>query len=146
MLANRTDIFGSHPNAIISVGKHDDKMIDLTSARRIASIEGWDTPEEFALPPSLKIQHEEFSGIPINTKQSIAPKEPAMRAQERLILLWLEKNGHDAKNLPKRKNGQPTVKALVHSALTEEPVFQNKTAFKKAWERLRADGEIKEIA
>ena len=51
MLAKRADIFGNHPDAIVTVGEGSQKMIDLSSARRIACAEGWDMPDEFELPP-----------------------------------------------------------------------------------------------
>lgn len=72
-------------------------------------------------------------------------KEPVFRAQERLILEWMAENKHDAQNLPKRKTGKSTVKAFARDALDSKGVFQNKTSFNKAWERLRAGDEIREV-
>lgn len=53
MLAKRTDIFGNHSDAIVAIGECDKKMIDLTSARKIACAEGWDVPVEFELHPTF---------------------------------------------------------------------------------------------
>lgn len=56
MLGNRADIFGNHSDAIVTIGECDRKMIDLTSARKIASAEGWDVPAEFELLPTFALE------------------------------------------------------------------------------------------
>jgi hypothetical protein len=69
---------------------------------------------------------------------------PRLREQEKQILAWLKENGHDAQNLPRVRNGCPTVKANARAALHGKGVFTAKTAFGKAWGRLRDGKEIKE--
>jgi len=50
MLTQRSDIFGNHRDADITVGLSDEKMIGLSAARHIASVENWDVANEFKQP------------------------------------------------------------------------------------------------
>ena len=67
---------------------------------------------------------------------------PRMRAQETAILTELEKLGYSPKSLPRNDDGKSGAKAKAKTALAQDPLFAAKTAFKRAWDQLRADGLI----
>ena len=65
---------------------------------------------------------------------------PQQRFQEQEILRVIRELGHDPCSLPKDKPGKPGVKAVVREKLNFTV-----TVFDKAWGRLRAAGEIKNV-
>lgn len=72
-------------------------------------------------------------------------KKPILKfpAQEEAILRAIQDRGHDPKALPARRNSQKWVKSEVWDVLkSEKSIFQSKSTFDKAWERLRADKRI----
>jgi hypothetical protein len=69
---------------------------------------------------------------------------PRLRQQEEAIMAWLKNNKYDPQNLPARESGHGTPKALARAALDGTGVFEGRTTFDKAWDRLRANKEVKE--
>jgi hypothetical protein len=65
-----------------------------------------------------------------------------MVAQESAILQKLEELKYQPLALPKNKPGKSGVKAEVKQALGNTGIWQGKTIFKKAWDRLREDQRI----
>jgi hypothetical protein len=65
-------------------------------------------------------------------------------AQEAAILRHLQGMGHKATALPRNPPGKPGVKAEAKSALVSSQLFVGEKVFDKAWERLRATGEIRD--
>lgn len=65
-------------------------------------------------------------------------------AQEAAILAEIKRLGHDPFDLPRNPPGKRGIKAEVKDALGGSGVWSYKTAFKKAWDRLRADKRIAE--
>ena len=72
-------------------------------------------------------------------------KVPVLRQQEAKIMTWLMEAGYDPANLPLRINGHGTLKADARAALDRQHPFEGTTTFDGAWERLRANKEIKEV-
>lgn len=70
---------------------------------------------------------------------------PKQRLQEVKILEILRQKYGDPKRLPVTPRGKPGPKNAAWSALgADKGVFPSQGVFNKAWERLRADGEIGE--
>jgi hypothetical protein len=65
-----------------------------------------------------------------------------MKAQAAAILAEIARLGHDPKALPARSPGKSGVRAQVSKAMSERPDLFSPNSFKKAWEGLRASGEI----
>lgn len=63
----------------------------------------------------------------------------------KLILDSIKEHGYDPKALPDSSDGLSGVKALVRAKLNGKPPFKRKTAFKGQWQRLRDEGQIKEV-
>ena len=68
---------------------------------------------------------------------AIARSKPDQQYQEEEIIRVIRNIGHDPRQLPKNSPGKPGVKAEVREKLS----FSTKV-FDKAWERLRAAGDI----
>ena len=68
------------------------------------------------------------------------PSTPAQR--ESLILKKIVQLGHDPQDLPKAEPGKAGVKNKVKKSLGKKGIWAGSTVFDKAWERLRANGEI----
>ncbi len=77
--------------------------------------------------------------------QAAAPR-PMQRAaaQEAAILATIRQHGYDPTSLPKNEAGKPGVKAIIRAELEGESALfpRGSTVFDKAWERLRANGDI----
>jgi hypothetical protein len=67
---------------------------------------------------------------------------PRFKAQEQAVLTQIAAMGLNALALPRKPAGEPGVKAEVRRALKAHPLFVGAKIFDKAWERLRASGEI----
>lgn len=65
-----------------------------------------------------------------------------LREQENAILAMIRELDYDPKALPKNEPGRPGVKNKVFEKLQKHPLFNAKTALKKAWDRLRSDNEL----
>lgn len=76
--------------------------------------------------------------------QKAASPRMKMREQEQAILDEIARQGHDPKALPLFDPGKGGVKATVRDTLRDNPLFENKTSFKRAWEQLRKDKSIAE--
>jgi hypothetical protein len=76
--------------------------------------------------------------------QTTAGPRMKMREQEQAILDEIARQGHDPKALPLSDPGKVGVKAAVRDALRDNPLFEKKTSFKRAWEQLREDKDIAE--
>ncbi len=70
---------------------------------------------------------------------------PTQRLQEQQILEWLVNNGYGPKSLPKPlgRKGGPKATAW-HAMKSNKQLFRTKVVFEKAWERLRANGDIQD--
>lgn len=64
------------------------------------------------------------------------------QAQDRAILSAIESLGLKAQALPRSPAGRPGVKMEIRRALKDNPLFVGDTVFDKAWERLRAAGDV----
>ena len=62
--------------------------------------------------------------------------------KEKLILDTLRSLGHNPCRLPTAETGVAGVKKKVKDSLSGEALFQGKTVFNKAWDRLRGNREI----
>jgi len=72
------------------------------------------------------------------------PAKPLQRgaAQEAAILAAIRAAGLNPLALPKNEPGKPGPKAAIRQATNGNPLFVGETVFDKAWERLRAQGDI----
>jgi hypothetical protein len=64
------------------------------------------------------------------------------KAQDYVILKTLRSMGYNPLRLPKNPNGKDGVKAEVRGALKDNKLFTGTTVFRRAWERLTANGDI----
>lgn len=64
--------------------------------------------------------------------------------KEETILDAIKQANHDPSALPKGRSGMPGVRNEIWKRLKNEPMFVSKKSFEKAWDRLRADGKIKD--
>lgn len=69
------------------------------------------------------------------------PPRTKMRDQEAAIIAEIKRKNLDPKSLPKFVPGKPSVKKSINDVLLKTPLFSALT-FKKAWERLKENGEI----
>jgi hypothetical protein len=90
-------------------------------------------------PPRTASEHEKAETNP----GAEEPRAPRLREQEVAIIGWLEGNSYEPQNLPFTPNGLRTAKAEARAALDGKGVFAARTAFNKAWDRLREGKEIK---
>ena len=68
---------------------------------------------------------------------------PVSKQQDAAILEWLKGNNFDPMKLPKPPTGKAGVKSACRNALCASPkMFQSKSVFDAAWERLRKNNEI----
>lgn len=65
---------------------------------------------------------------------------PVQRQQDNIILNWLKENKYDPLKLPVPLSGKAGVKKLCREAV----LFSSPSVFKTAWDRLRANGKIKD--
>lgn len=65
---------------------------------------------------------------------------PIQKQQENAILNWLRKIGYDPLKLPVPPSGKSGIKKLCREAVQ----FSSPSVFNTAWDRLRANGEIKD--
>ena len=95
---------------------------------------------DYALEKNLMPTNADLKIQPLQTPQPTNSRHPLQqRFQETEILRVIGELGFTATKLPPRETGKRWVKALVRDELG-----LTKSVFDKAWERLRADGEIKE--
>ncbi len=64
------------------------------------------------------------------------------QAQDRAILNAIEALGLKARALPRTQAGKPGAKMEIRRALKDHPLFVGEKVFDKAWERLRAAGDV----
>ena len=64
------------------------------------------------------------------------------RKQEKKILNAITELGYEPSKLPEREQGKDGVKALVRARLANDELFDGRTIFDKAWERLRGFRDI----
>lgn len=65
---------------------------------------------------------------------------PKQRQQDNIILKWLKDHGHDPLKLQRGEKGKSDVKKECRDAVK----FSSPSVFDTAWDRLRANGEIKD--
>jgi hypothetical protein len=83
------------------------------------------------------------------TVASINQPTPKQRqaAQEEAVINMLKAKKYDPTKLPKNPPGKSGVKAEIRAAVScNEGLFAGSTVFDKTWERLRASGEIQDVA
>ncbi|KWK91028.1 hypothetical protein WM22_20535 [Burkholderia ubonensis] len=101
----------------------------------------WDVPDEFrALAESTYAATARATAMPpqLETTKAAARRPLKQQAhQEAEILRVIRELNHDPKKLPKQKPGKPGVKAAVREKLNF-----SKKVFDKAWDRLRASGDV----
>lgn len=68
------------------------------------------------------------------------PSTPDQRGSE--IIKKIVELGHDPQDLPKAGSGKAGVKSKVKNSLGKKGIWVGSTVFNKAWEKLRANGEI----
>lgn len=72
----------------------------------------------------------------LQSETTPAPFKQKLLRQEEEILNWLERSGHDLKNLPPHDSGKAGIKADVWKALEQnKALFTSDTTFNKAWQR-----------
>lgn len=81
----------------------------------------------------------------IGKKQNTVKKQSKLLQQEEAISNEIAKQGYDAKKLPKNEKGKRGVKSEINAALEKDTLFEGKTTFDKAWQRLRDHNEIIDI-
>lgn len=64
------------------------------------------------------------------------------QAQDRAILSAIQALGLKAQALPRSAAGKPGAKMEIRRALKDNPLFVSDKVFDRAWERLRASGDI----
>lgn len=70
---------------------------------------------------------------------------PVATQQSNAILEYLKKNGHDPQTLPVAPKGKAGVKKTCWDALcTSRDLFSSRSVFDTAWEKLRANQDIKD--
>lgn len=94
----------------------------LTSSKSATSVEDASVPSE---QPSM------------NVEVDITKKQSKLHLQEKAILEEIAKRGLDAKDLPANEPGKCGVKNEIRTALKDHPLFNGKTTFDKAWQRVR---------
>jgi len=109
---------------------------------------GWPLPDEFprqkATGGAVAEGQQANQVASDETGSSFASKpKPRQRSQEEAILSAIKDLGLDPQSLPAMPRGKGTVKAKVREALKGDPHWGGRV-FDKAWERLRADGRVKE--
>ena len=79
------------------------------------------------------------------TQSTPTPPRTKQREQEDAILDEIRRLGFDPLALPARSPGKAGVKAIIRKALDKKAPFDGKSTFGYAWERLRADGLMREV-
>ena len=123
----------------------------------------------FVLPPPLKkgmltkateiaiygngffyIKRKEIDTLVAATQPEQAPQEDFIKPelgkhgkQEIIILEKIQELGYHPKQLPPYEVGKKGVRSELREVLKEHDLFQSKTGFSKAWERLLNDSAIK---
>ncbi|WP_423459487.1 hypothetical protein [Ottowia sp. VDI28] len=101
-------------------------------------------------PPTGKIAAVEAGSGYVNTQVDADPtptlrREPLPRsqAQDEAILCAIAQRGHDPKAIPPWKPSMPGLKAEMRAEMrSRKKLFTSDKVFDKAWERLRASGDI----
>ena len=122
----------NHGDQLPVLNKKDVK--DYHSLVKISDIDTWleSLGVDYRFPPaSAESKPQSEADV-----QSSGPLQ-RQRFQETEILRVINELGYTATALPKNKSGKPGVKAAVREKLTFSV-----TIFNKAWDRLRAQGEI----
>jgi len=88
-----------------------------------------------------------YSAGPSATQGGALPAGPSpfqrAAAQDSAILAEIAKRGYNPLALPKNKPGKAGVKAEIREALGNDGIWAGSTIFKRAWERLTGNGDIK---
>lgn len=79
---------------------------------------------------------------PPSTPLEKKPPRTKMRDQEEAIVAEIKRQNHEPTELPAFISGKSWVKTEIKDALSNSDLFLAQTSFDKAWERLRASGEI----
>lgn len=89
-----------------------------------------------AMPAASESEEPDQSG-----SAEMAPVQ-RWQAQDRAILNAIEALGLKARALPRTQAGKPGAKMEIRRALKDHPLFVGEKVFDKAWERLRAAGDV----
>ena len=113
----------------------------------LSSFDDW--ARQYGRTVLAKLQKTTGATLPVMQSQSNVTDDPKprlkMRNQEEAILEAIRKFGYNPQKLPKNDEGKSGIKAKVSNELKASPFFDAKTAFNKAWERLRSRKEIIDI-
>ena len=105
----------------------------------LSSLDNW--AEQYGRRFLAKLPKASDNPLPPNVLTK--PKQRTkMRDQEAAILEKIREFGYDPKKLPRNEPGKAGVKASVRDKLNTSPLFEAKTAFETAWERLSKGKEI----
>lgn len=86
-----------------------------------------------------------FSAGDEESSVRVVPLQRA-RAQDEEILQVIRKMGHEPTALPRGKPGVKGVKSIVRQEIGNKGMWEGKTVFDHAWDRLRANSDIAEAA
>lgn len=134
----------------INKGEHSALHVDCKLSNTaytyitLGSLDEWAKQYGRAILPKLKERPDvALSAI---KSQLHVPAKPAPRVkmleQEEAILEAIRELGYDPQQVPKNDQGKSGVKASVCQKLKASPLFEAKTAFSKAWDRLRHSKQI----
>lgn len=134
----------------INKGEHSALHVDTKLSNTaytyitLGSFDEWAKQYGRAILPKLK-ESTDVAPSAIKSQPNVAAN-PAprvkMREQEDAILEAIRELGYDPQQVPKNDQGKSGVKASVCQKLKTSPLFEAKTAFSKAWDRLRYNKQI----
>ncbi|WP_232341786.1 hypothetical protein [Burkholderia pseudomallei] len=141
-LANLSDRTRFPTPGAINIGVPHRNGVRLGEFERFAvEIARWEVPDEFrALAGSTHAAVAQATAMSSQLEPTKAAARRPLKQQahqEAEILRVIRELNHDPKKLPKQKPGKPGVKAAVREKLTF-----SKKVFDKAWDRLRASGDV----
>lgn len=103
------------------------------------------TEKARCIPEEMQNQAVSPPASPTRDTPFVPKHTPKQRLQEMAILEWLRNEYGDAKALPKPQQGKSGPKAAAWMALVKnKTVFQSRSVFDKAWDRLRASEDIQD--
>lgn len=136
-----------------------------------ARVKRWDAADPGGKPSEIRLAEGELAAAKaamaaeeaeVSNKRGDHPPEPVkpesagrpnqvpprqrQTVQEDAILDKLEELGYDPLALPIPQAGKSGAKSKVKQALGKEGVWAGRTVFPKAWDRLRAEGRIRDQA
>lgn len=119
------------------------------SSVKAGTIKEHDTPAnwcKWATSKGYSVAHLPPADAPAKIEATtVAKRVPVLEQQEKAILEWLKSNGYDPLKSPVPPKGKPGVRKKCKSEMVKSmSLFISDGVFYTAWERLRANGEIKD--